>query len=74
MICARCQHFTTREHPEQAAIGWGHCVGFIAEAKDFVRGDREICRLYRKAEQMTPREAWIIKMEQSNSAVDAPET
>ena len=63
MICATCHHFTIRNHPEQAAIGWGHCTGFIPAALDFVKWDREICRLYRPAEQIAAREKWIEKME-----------
>lgn len=59
MTCARCEHFTLKTDPERAADGRGHCLGFLAEAMNFVDWNDPACRLYRKAKQMEPREAWI---------------
>lgn len=62
-ICARCEHFTVQHHPQQAAHGLGHCVGFLASIESFVDWNGTPCRLYRQAKQMAPRDRWILVQE-----------
>ena len=63
MICARCEHFTLKTDPARAAAGLGHCIGFLVAIESFVPWNTPVCRLYRKAKQIEPREAWILQME-----------
>lgn len=63
MTCARCQHFSMRDHPQQAAAGLGQCVGFLILIQSFVRWDGSKCGLYRPAREMGPRDKFIKKME-----------
>jgi hypothetical protein len=58
-ICATCEHFTLKTDPERAAVGRGHCLGFLPDAMNFVDWNDPACKLYRKAKQMAARDMWI---------------
>lgn len=58
-ICALCRHFTTQHHPEQGAVGMGHCVGFLEATLTFVAFDNETCSLFKPASQVAARQKYI---------------
>ena len=65
-ICARCERFTVKDHPQQAAVGLGLCTGYTAVQEVFVRWDAIFCVLFNPAPNMNVREAWIARKESTN--------
>jgi len=61
-ICAYCQHFSTKDHPQQAAAGIGACTGYgDSPVEPFVRWDAPFCVLYARAADMAPRRRFVDK-------------
>jgi len=59
--CLHCKFFQVKEHPEQAARGLGHCLGFLPSAMDFMGWDDKTCRSFRDASDIDAREQWAEK-------------
>lgn len=65
-ICARCDHFRMKDHPEQAALGMGRCHGYdghVAPVEPFVRWDAKFCVNYSRAKDWQTRDRWIARQE-----------
>ncbi len=62
--CATCEHFSAKEHPEQAKAGLGRCKGYdghVEPVEPFVRWDAPHCVLYGKAKDAGQRLRWVEK-------------
>lgn len=63
-ICAQCEHFGMKDHPEQAKHGIGRCKGYdghVAPVEPFVPWNAPHCVLYGKAKDIGQRMRWIEK-------------
>jgi hypothetical protein len=64
MICAQCEHFSMKGHPDQAALGMGRCNGFdghVMPIEPFVRWNAVPCVLFGRAKDIAVRNRWIEK-------------
>lgn len=63
--CGMCSSFTTRDYPEQAAVGMGRCTAYDqpGKAESFVPADSRSTILFAWAprEQLAARRAFIQK-------------
>lgn len=67
-MCARCEHFTTKDESgatlPQAAHGIGRCKGFdghVAPVEPYVRFNATPCVLFGRAKDIAMRQPWIDK-------------
>lgn len=58
-LCARCEGFSVKDHPEKEKAGLGLCKFYSEHAEQFTRWDAPFCVLYSPAKQMGPRNRWI---------------
>lgn len=68
-ICAQCESFSLKEHPEQAKAGIGRCHGYDGWAgpvQPFVRWDAPHCVLYGSAKDIGVRLRWIEKQKENH--------
>lgn len=66
-ICAMCAHFTTKDYPQQAEQGLGRCTAYDqgdSPAISFVEWGQHFTVLYRPAQNMAARRAFIARMEE----------
>lgn len=62
--CARCEKFSVKDHPAEAAQGKGRCsVAWEKEIEPFMRWDERACVLFGRARNISARENWIRQQE-----------
>lgn len=73
-ICAMCAHFTTKDYPQQAEQGLGRCTAYDkgdSPAVSFVRWDQKFTVLYRPAQNLAARGAFIARMTEKQQPQEA---
>jgi hypothetical protein len=55
--CAKCDHFSCKDTPEEAKLGAGKCLMF----DNMVQWNGRWCVLFTKAKNMSVRQPWIAK-------------
>lgn len=66
-ICATCAHFRTDDYPNQKEHGLGRCTAYDqgdSPVIAFVEWDRKFTVLYRPAQNLAARRAFIAMMEE----------